>query len=113
MDQPIKREVAHFTLPAVEQAYDDMINKEDEYADICARLSWMDEMKAVIIARLSGECNESSEAAKKRYALAHPDYEEHLNELLGQRRIEKKYRLLLENAKTRISAWQTAVKERL
>lgn len=68
---------------------------------------YLSEMRKVVLARLRGDCNEKTAAAKDDFAHAHPDYAEHLEQLRHAAEEDYKHRDRRAAAQAVIDAWRT------
>ena len=64
----------------VEHALDVLVDREHTAAKARAAHEYISDMDKVVLAKLMGQSEEKSNAAKETWARAHPDYEDHLEQ---------------------------------
>ena len=82
-----------------DRAYDALIKSGEEWADKDAAASILEETKKSVLARLKNEAKGKSDAASETLALASPEYEEHVTQMVEARRQANKARVRYDSAK--------------
>lgn len=89
------------------RALDYLRDTAHEYAVAKANCDHMEEYRKTLKAKLMSEMIGEPVNAQERYAYAHPQYEQFLEDWKTQKEITEHLRWKLEAAKTKISVWQT------
>jgi len=91
----------------IEAAVDWLRTGAEDCARARAERVYCDEYRKSLKAILASQSNESSEAAKERWAYAHEKYQDHLKALRAAVLEDEKNRALRVAAELRIEAWRT------
>ena len=91
----------------VEAALGVLADPEWKAAKARAAHEYLAEMKKVVLARLKDECNEKTAAAREDYALNHPKYEAHLEQLKLAAEADYELRDKKAGAEAIIDMWRT------
>lgn len=91
----------------IQKALDYLRDNADEAAMAEANVIYLTEYRKTLKARLMGESNEKTHAAREEYAYAHTDYEKHIDAIREAVRVMKKHRFLRAAADAKFEAWRT------
>ena len=91
----------------IEAALDYLSRTVDAAAEARAQKVQLTEGRKVIKAELMNQCNESSEAAKERFAYSHPDYKEYIVGLGTAIKNDAAHTFRRESYNATIEAWRT------
>lgn len=71
----------------------------DQWANMNAAAEILEENKKTLISQLSCECDDKSMSAKESYAFRHPDYIQHVKEMVCARKEANRSKVNYDNAK--------------
>lgn len=91
----------------IEKAFDYLRESEDAAAEARALKVTLPEFRKVLKSDLEKLCNESTEAAKERFAYGHPEMRVHLEGWREAVRQDALHTFKRERAFARIEAWRT------
>jgi len=91
----------------IESALNYLAKNVEEAAEARAQKLELTEGRKVIKAELMNQCNETSEAAKERYAYSHPDYKQYLTGLGEAIKQDAVHTFRRESYNATIEAWRT------
>lgn len=91
----------------IEAALDYLARTVEEAAEARAQKIELTEGRKVIKAELMNQCNETSEAAKERFAYSHPEYKNYLRGLGVAVKNDAVHTFRRESYNATIEAWRT------
>ena len=94
-------------MEAPKSTYERLINLGEEWAELNAAASVLEETKKSQLARLANESKASSQSAKESEALCHPEYEEHIKRMVTRRKEANKAKVKYDSAKTFVELMRT------
>ncbi len=71
----------------------------EEWAEKNAAAELLEETKRIVFSKLCNTFNLTSEAAKEKKAYAHPDFEEHIKNMIEARRVANKARVKFDSGR--------------
>ena len=80
--------------------YQSLVKAGEEWADLDAAASLLEETKKSVLAKLMAEADASSMAGKEMYALADSKYEAFITGMVSARKLATKARVRYDSAKT-------------
>ncbi len=90
-----------------QKIYERLVTLGDDWAEKRAAADLLEETKKTILALYKNDSPEKSEAAKERHALADPDYERHLEEMVKARGEANKAKVRYDSAQTYVELLRT------
>lgn len=82
-----------------DRAYEALVRSGEEWADKDAAANLLEETKKSVLAKLKTEASEKSDAGREMVALAHRDYQAHLEIMVAARRDANKARVRYDSAR--------------
>jgi hypothetical protein len=82
-----------------DKAYDALVKYGEDWADKDAAASLLEENKKSVLAKYKNESDGKSEAAKESLALCHPEYLDHVAQMIESRRQANRARVRYDSAK--------------
>ena len=82
-----------------DQIYAAIIKSGEEWADMDAAASLLEETRKSVLAKLMNECQAASIAAKEMYALAEEEYKKHVATMVTARKVANRARVKYDSAK--------------
>jgi len=82
-----------------ERIYEQVVKAGEEWSDLDAAASLLEETKKSVLAKLMNECAAASIAAKEMYALAEEEYKKHVAGMVQARKLANKAKVRYDSAK--------------
>ena len=82
-----------------ERIYEQIVKAGEEWSDLDAAASLLEETKKSVLAKLMNECQAASIGAKEMYALAEDEYKKHVSGMVQARKLANKAKVRYDSAR--------------
>lgn len=82
-----------------ERIYEQIVKAGEEWSDLDAAASLLEETKKSVLAKLMNECQASSIGAKEMFALAEDEYKKHVSGMVQARKLANKAKVRYDSAR--------------